>query len=338
MSSFLTTRSLTAFYLGVEILFIEIPAEATDAQHGPSHHRPHPRRLGHDLCGHHRVPPTRAPAAGRRAARPAGRPVAHRPDQTPATRRVVVALGRPRLAQHRALLRHALRQRLPAARRHGGRARHRPAPGRGRSHRAAPHRAGRPAHRARRCDRSGRRGPGRAHRGRPARSARPARRPGRHLVDGARPRADQALGAARCLPADLDRLAVDRGRSAAGPGRARRRGPSPGAQCGQRRRLCLSVAGRHGHGLLDLVLGSRAPAGRPGLAARPALAAGRDRGRLGRAGPGAQAGPGRRHGAGVRCGGVGSAHLSAGPRSRPPGSGSRCGRRAASPGRAGPSW
>jgi hypothetical protein len=312
--------------------------EFVDAQSGPARHRSGPSRLGHHLRPHHRVPPTRPSAAGRRPPRTPGGPAVDHPDPAAPSWGVVVALGRPRRAQHRALLRPALRQRLPAARGHGGRPGRRAALGRGRPDRPAPDRADRPTHRARRHGGCHRRGPGRAHRDRPARPTRVARGPGRHLVHGARAGAHQALGPPRCPAPDLDRLAADGGRSASRPGRAGRRGSTSGADLDQPRGLRLLVDRGHGDGVLNLVLGVGAAAGRPDLAARAALAGGRHRGRLGGAGPGSHADPGGRDGARVRRGGVGSARLSADPRSRRCGSESRCGPRATSPGRAGRCW
>jgi hypothetical protein len=290
--------------------------EFTDAHSGPAHHRCDPGRLGHHLCGHYRVPPTRAPAAGCRTPRAPGGPAADHPDPATPPRRLVVALGRAGRAQHQPLLRAALRERLSAARWHGGRSGRRPAAGRGRPDRPPSDRARRPAHRARRRGRCRRRGAGGAHRDRPARPARTARRPGRHLVDGARVGAHQALGPSRRLAPDLDRLATDRGWPASRAGRACRRRPAPRFDLDQHRGLCLLVDRRHRPGVLDLVLGPRATAGRPALAARVVLACGRDRGRVGRVGPASHTRPGGRDGACVRRGGVGSARLSAGPRSR----------------------
>lgn len=249
-----------------------------------------------------------------------------------------MALRGSRRPQHRAVLRHAVRQCLPFTRRHGGRPGRRSAVGRRRPDDTAAHGTRCSPHGARRAGRRGGRGPGGADNRRTPRSARPARRPDRHLVDGTGSRADQALGPCRRPAAHLDRLAADRGRAPPRTGRAGGRGSSAGAHRHQPGGLRLPVARRHRAGVLDLVLGFGAAAGRPRLTARVALAAGRDRGRLGGARPEAYSGSGGGHGARLRSGGVGSAHLSEGRRSRRCGSGNRCGRPGASPGPADPWW
>ena len=302
---------------------------------GRAAHRPRPGRVGHHVRGDHRIPAARPAAARRHAARAARRPAAARADPAPAAGRMVVAVGRARRAQHRVVLRAAVRQRVPAAGRDGGRARRGTTAGRRGADRASADRASGTAYGARRSARCRRRDARRAHRRGPFGRRRPRGRPGRHRVDGARPGAHQALGTAGRVAADHDRLAADRGRPAAGAGRRPRRRCAGPPHRRQRGRVRLPLGDRHGSGVLAVVPGVEPPAGRPGLAARTALPAGRDRPRMGGARAAAHTAAGDRHGRRVRGRRLG---ISAGPRSPRCAPGSRSGRLAASPGRGGRWW
>ncbi len=243
-----------------------------------------------------------------------------------------MAVRRARRAQHRHLLRHALRQRLSPARWHGSGARCRPAPGGGGADPAPADRARRDPHGGRRCDRRRRSHPGRSHRGGEPGRRRDHRGTDRHRVDGAGARADQTLGPAGGAAAHLDGLAARRGRRAAGPGRPGGRGPARRVDLRKPRRVRVPVADRHGHGVLGVVLGPAAAARGKGLAAGAAVT-GRGHGPgLGGARPTPDAHAGGGHGARLRRRGLGAA-VSEGPRCAPHAGESRFGRPGAWPDR-----
>ncbi len=212
----------------------------------------------------------------------------------------MVAGGSPRNAQHRDLLRTAVRQRLPSPGRHGGGARSGAATHRGRPDRAAADGTGRGAYRDRGSDRRRRRGPRGADRDRPARPGRGPRRTRRSRLDGARTGPHQTLGTPLGVAADRHRLATHRRRTGAAAGDPAGGRPARVVDGRQRGRLRLPVAGRDGSRVHPLVPGSGKAPGRAGVPAQPAVTAGRDPDRLGGAGTGPDPGAGRRDGGRVR--------------------------------------
>ncbi len=232
------------------------------------HHRPRTSGLGTHLHRHHRAPPARTSTAGCRAASaPCGPGTGRRHQATP-NGFMVVEGSRTRRAQHRRLLRPALRRRLPTPRRRRSDPRRCPTTGRRSARGRVPGRTIAPFD----CGgRHARRRRGRApgpsigcccrHRRRP-------RRTHRCSVDGVRRRPDEALGTSG--PARrLHQLAAHRRRRSARTDRTRGRRATPIAHRPEPDRVRLARHRRRRRVLPDLVPRRRPPSRCPGLPARP---------------------------------------------------------------------